>query len=58
MRYVCPRCGAVSREGLAIRAGPWCGKCGSEMKMVRRDKPVKNGDSGQRNDTPTNLEAV
>jgi len=46
MKYVCPKCGNVSKEGLALGKGPWCARCGVEMKMdprptrVREDHPA------------------
>jgi predicted RNA-binding Zn-ribbon protein involved in translation (DUF1610 family) len=58
VKYVCPQCGVVSKEGLAVGEGPWCGKCGSEMKMVLRATTAKKKSARRPKDTPTELQTV
>ncbi len=38
LHYECPCCGNISAEGLAIRKGPECCGCKTEMVLVCDDK--------------------
>ena len=57
MRYQCPQCGNVSSEGFAVKQGPECRKCQTEMVLVRRDR--KPGAARKRpSPTPRDLAAI